>query len=921
MRFLLIFLIFSLHNVVESLQIDISGRNFTISNYYIAKMEYFPDTILSETGNNKISGCRINIKKNRTSKNCQGFELYNHKQFYNLIEKGSENVVELPHVWDHVKGNAIYSIDIISDLETTYLSNKNWMAHEAFRIWVLQEDILKFVGGTGVVTTKPSRMNVTGDGNFIYTIFNKKKPFKLIFEVSNHTRSRGGLGEPFLSDGSIFKKFNFYLWKEMIIFGILTFCGIYSLMFYYSFRKFKSAFWFGLFCITLSIRGLLVVRVFELLYDPVAIFFVRHTIEYLTVVVPALFFLYYVDRALLGAINKRVINIITFYCLGLVFYCISADPRGFADSLVFFQAAPLSVIVVVGYTIYKILRDSKRTILQTITKTILYTGVVLFGATIWDILSTLEFINYRGQFFSVGLLVFIVGQMFLLTAKSAHAFRENVELTQKLKTKMQSQEKRKEEIYNISKRIQDTKDFSNLWETFTDLLKENYDIKTMCFFVKEEQNSDILRSFKVLYTSEFPEDHRDFVKNMWIDISDSRSIHRKAITRGKPVYLNDRLTNPTMIQPNEVEIYQRLKVTGILIIPVYVGRTAFGAFTIIDSGHIKSKTIGGLDLQKRKELELFCSNISSFLYQTIQGLKLKAKNEELQDAYRDLELSEEKISRIQSESHLNTLAAYIAHEINNPLNYISTGAASIEIKMRSLKEMVYNAIPDSDEGKEFREELEEKWKKTETSMRIILEGFTKIKSIVEEVKEITSIDGVTIASFDAIALLKEEITFCKERANIPEFVDIYINNVEHDKFVPKLPYIANTGYELVKRALRSIISEAIYFTSTGEADGSVPEIRIETSVFFNSENEKMISISFSNNGRSIKNTKGIFDPKVNKGHGTELIGLPSVKQFITNINGNITLEDDGRESGWVKFDLWFPINYERRKNTLRVLPQ
>lgn len=702
-------------------QIDTKNHNFEYSDLYIKKMEYYENMLLFDNASETRVGCKVSGEN--TNKFCGDIGLI--EDSHTIIQSSLANkIVDLPHKWTTGNGYSTYSVNIISNLEKTTIGNKSWLAYEAFRLWVYKDGVYELIAKTGQVG-KNIHNSVAADSNDLYTYQNEKKPFKLIVEVSSFNRERGGIGEPYIGTPSeARKRFSTYLWKEWFISGFISLAGIYHIFVFLLHRRITSSLWFGLFCLGIAVRGVLTTRIPELLYDPALVFEYRMRLEYSTVVLPSLFFIYYIHHALFNAINRKVLNVITSYCCLMIVYNVLGHHYHFPRYLIFFQLAAIFAIIISIFYLVKYTFFTNKESVKVIARLLLITGLIFMGTVIWDILSTLELIPYRGQWTSVGLIVFIVGQTFIITLKSSLIYKEN--------------------------------------ERITNNLKHEIDIATK---------------------------------------------------------------------------------------------------------------------------------------------KYKLEKEKAEDTLNELKMSEKKLLRLESDSHLSTLAAYMAHEINNPLNYITTGLSSISMTSDNLMNTINEVIPDNDEGREFKRDLDERWDKIFEQIKTVAHGSEKITHIIQEVRNITALDGLTIKEFDLRSLLIEEILYSHEKHSTIETPEIIINDVLYSDFFEK--YNIQSNKSVIRRTFRTLLSEAYHFTSLELSRKSKIKINFSKSKL----NDKSIyEITISNNGRTIKseNPESVFDSKLNRGHGTEIIGLPSIKAILSKVNGMILLTDRGEKSGWVTFTIYIP---------------
>ncbi|HEY9161416.1 MAG TPA: ATP-binding protein [Desulfomonilia bacterium] len=257
-------------------------------------------------------------------------------------------------------------------------------------------------------------------------------------------------------------------------------------------------------------------------------------------------------------------------------------------------------------------------------------------------------------------------------------------------------------------------------------------------------------------------------------------------------------------------------------------------------------------------------------------IKVRERTEELKQAH-TIMLQQEKMASIGS------LAAGIAHEINNPMGFISSNLRTLSKYFSKAKEMLshyrsaVSSIPELDEA------TREKWKQLkldfvfEDSMSLIdesLSGVERITVIVKNLRAVSHIDDTEIGIM-----------------NINSEIDSIICLLAHEtpfgtKFIRN--YSAIPGLQcrlgLLSQAFLNILLNALQ----SRHDGLI--VTIDTT-----SDEESVYITIADNGPGIAEDikDRIFEPffttkDVGKGQG---LGLTTAYDAITSHNGSIEVEN------------------------------
>lgn len=132
--------------------------------------------------------------------------------------------------------------------------------------------------------------------------------------------------------------------------------------------------------------------------------------------------------------------------------------------------------------------------------------------------------------------------------------------------------------------------------------------------------------------------------------------------------------------------------------------------------------------------------------------ELRSKNSELQEAHKKLKDTQSKILQQEKMASIGQLAAGIAHEVNNPIGFISSNLGTLDKYVSKLIEFINtqsDLITSLDASETARESLHDNRKKlkldyviTDTGelIRESLDGADRVKKIVQDLKNFSRLD-------------------------------------------------------------------------------------------------------------------------------------------------------------------------------------
>jgi hypothetical protein len=239
---------------------------------------------------------------------------------------------------------------------------------------------------------------------------------------------------------------------------------------------------------------------------------------------------------------------------------------------------------------------------------------------------------------------------------------------------------------------------------------------------------------------------------------------------------------------------------------------------------------------------------------------------------------------------LGQLTAGIAHEINNPINFVTANInplkRNIDMVLDALSVIESLGISDSSVDdkrrkiEEYKEEMDFEYLTLETNqlMKGIKEGATRTAEIVKSLKIFSRLDEDDLKRADINEGLESTMVIANNLLNGK------INIVKNFGDIPLVECYAGK----LNQVFLNIISNAIYAVQKRFGDHSGGEIELAT---YNDENNIYIKIKDNGTGMDANTQKKIFEPfftTKDVGEGTGL-GMSIAYNTIKKHNGQIVM--------------------------------
>jgi PAS domain S-box-containing protein len=292
------------------------------------------------------------------------------------------------------------------------------------------------------------------------------------------------------------------------------------------------------------------------------------------------------------------------------------------------------------------------------------------------------------------------------------------------------------------------------------------------------------------------------------------------------------------------------------------------------------------DINEQKEdaiqLDLYRKHLKELVNQRTKELKeaneellgtndlLAQQKEELEAALNELQITQEQLIQSEKMASLGILAAGVAHEINNPLNFIQGGLYGLE--------------------NIFEDQLKDYKKQVAPLLNAINMGIRRAADIVSSLNDYSRKDNFNTEKCDMHQIIEDSLFMIYNKMK---------NKIEIEKEYSDIPYLLYGNKGQLHQVVINVLLNAIY------AIKSKGIIHIKTEL---SEDKFKLSIKDNGTGISSENMAKVFDPFFTTrevGQGTGL-GMSISLKIIEEHKGRIEYKSKLNEGTEVIITL--PVN-------------
>ncbi len=291
-------------------------------------------------------------------------------------------------------------------------------------------------------------------------------------------------------------------------------------------------------------------------------------------------------------------------------------------------------------------------------------------------------------------------------------------------------------------------------------------------------------------------------------------------------------------------------------------------------------------LQARQELENINSNLEEKVKQRTK--ELYESHEVLQTKHNQLKATQTQLVQSEKMAGLGTLVAGVAHEINNPTNFVYVGTHNLANKLKKLNQFIFD-LAGENVDEEFTQMVEERFEPLERNLLDISEGSLRIKTIVQDLRTFSRLDEAERKRIPITEGIESTLRLIQTK---------YKKEVEFICDFQENPQIDCLPAQLNQVFMNIMINacQAIQRKQQATGDETPGHLSIQTVIVADKFGKQNLAIQFQDTGCGMsEDVKGnIFDPFFTTkavGEGTGL-GLSITYGIVEKHQGRIEVESE-----------------------------
>lgn len=302
--------------------------------------------------------------------------------------------------------------------------------------------------------------------------------------------------------------------------------------------------------------------------------------------------------------------------------------------------------------------------------------------------------------------------------------------------------------------------------------------------------------------------------------------------------------------------------------PLIAGEKIIGVLTV------QSYDIDAYNEYQQETIKTLASTTAIALDNAKAYREVEQKNHEIIAAQEQLVQAEKMVS-------LGSLTAGVAHEINNPTNFVHVSAQNLEVDLSRFEQFLFNLAGD-DADEEILQSFREQFQPLYDHLATIKDGTERIKIIVQDLRAFTQLDVLDPKTVDITACLQSTLNLVQTQfMDVAEFTTDF---KDHPQLLCHPAQLNQVFMNLIVNAC-----DAIREKQQSNGDKTPGKVHIGCKVI---DAKVTITVKDNGNGMSEETKHRLFEPfyttkRVGEGTG---LGLSISFGIVNKHDGELSVE-------------------------------
>jgi hypothetical protein len=457
----------------------------------------------------------------------------------------------------------------------------------------------------------------------------------------------------------------------------------------------------------------------------------------------------------------------------------------------------------------------------------------------------------------------VLGERFSATAKQYRLYQQvqglNANLERQVEERTEELKQRSEQLQQANIELEHLVDRQTTLSRIVAKIRQSLEIDTI-FQITTQELSQVLKAERVAVYRFTPDWGGGFVGNYEATTSEWQSIGHLGVNmvwddthlqetqggryrNGEISVVND-IYQPGYAQCH-IDLLEQFEIKSFMVVPLFVGPNLWGLLGVYQHSTTRQ--------WKQSEVE-FVSQIATQLGVALQHAQLLANTKEqaaqLAKTLTDLNQTQLQLVHSEKMSSLGQLVAGIAHEVNNPINFIHGNLAPIQEYTQTLLDLIHayqqeHPTPSADLDQQLADSdlsyIEEDFPKLCASMKL---GTDRIREIVRSLRNFSRLDEADVRAVDLHEGLESTLLILQHRLK-PGMSNAVI---AIEKYYGELPLVECYAGQL-NQVFMNLLSNAI--DELGEAVTENATSPKAITIATRCVNAEWVEVSIQDNGRGI----------------------------------------------------------------------